>query len=88
GAALSSPFPADSFLTAQLSLVYVFPEFRGMGIGKELLERTVRLWSDKGYRWLLCASPLVPSTFAPVLHRAGFEEKGHLSVLDLASRID
>lgn len=85
GVSISSPFPEGSFLTAQLSIILVFPEYRGMGIGKELLERTVQLWAGKGYRWLVCASPLVPVTFAPVLQRAGFQEKGHVSVLDLTA---
>jgi len=84
GAACSVPLPEDSFLAAQITQIGVFPEFRGLGIGKELLSRSVDFWTEKGYRWLLCASPLVPPSFIPALHRAGFAEKGHVSVLDLA----
>ena len=84
GAAISAPLPAESFLCAQLSVIAVFPEFRGLGIGKELLSRTIEYWEGKGYRWLLFTSPIGPQVFFPVLHRSGFIEKGHVSVLDLS----
>lgn len=84
GVAISSPLPEGSFLSSQLTVLAVFPEFRGLGIGKELLSRTVSYWAAKGYRWLLFTSPVVPGLFLPVLHRMGFIEKGHVSVLDLS----
>ena len=83
GCAVSGPIPEESLLSAQLSLIVVFPEFRGLGIGKELLERTVTFWTEKGFRWLLFTSPIVPREFFPVLQRSGFTEKGHVSVLEL-----
>jgi ribosomal protein S18 acetylase RimI-like enzyme len=83
--ALSSPIPDGSFLSVQITFIAVYPEFRGMGIGKELLSRTVGYWTERGYRWILFTSPIVPSEFFPVLRRAGFTGKGHVSVLDLAS---
>jgi len=83
GCAVSAPMPAGSLLTAQLNVIAVSPEFRGLGIGKELLARTVDSWSKKGFRWLLFTSPIVPAVFFPVLHRTGFTEKGHVSVLSL-----
>lgn len=83
GCAVSAPMPAGSLLTAQLNVIAVYPEFRGLGIGKELLARTVDSWSKKGFRWLLFTSPIVPAVFFPVLHRTGFTEKGHVSVLSL-----
>lgn len=84
GAVVSAPIPEDSFLTAQLSAIAVYPEFRGLGLGKELLSRTIAYWRSRGYRWLLFTSPTVPRAFLPALHRAGFVERGHVSVLDLA----
>lgn len=84
GAAVSAPLPAGSFLTVQLSSIAVYPEYRGLGIGKELLERTIGWWADRGYRWMLFAAPVVPRSFLPVLERSGFTGKGHVSVLDLA----
>ncbi len=83
GCAISSPLPSNSVLSVHLTVISVYPEFRGLGIGKELLARTIDYWSKKGYRWLLFTSPVVPQVFFPVLHRAGFVEKGHVSVLDL-----
>lgn len=85
GLAESVPLPSDSFLSAQLSLIVVYPEFRGLGIGKELLSRTIEYWVSRGYRWLIVASPVTPSEFFPVLQRSGFVTKGHVSVMDLAS---
>ena len=84
GAAVSAPIPDGSFLSVQVTMVAVFPEYRGLGIGKELLARTISWWADKGYRWLLFTAPVVPRAFMPVLHRSGFTNKGHVSVLDLS----
>jgi ribosomal protein S18 acetylase RimI-like enzyme len=84
GVAVSKPIPVDSFLSVQLDTIAVYPEFRGLGIGKELLSRTIARWSGKGYRWLLFTNPVIPQSFQHVLHRSGFVEKGHISVLDLA----
>lgn len=84
GAAVSSPVPDGSFFSAQITVLGVYPEFRGMGIGKELLARTVAYWSEKGYRWLLFTCPVIPKMFQPVLHRAGFTEQGLFQVLDLS----
>ncbi|HNY21635.1 MAG TPA: UPF0158 family protein [Treponemataceae bacterium] len=84
GAAISMPIPEGSFLSALVSDIAVYPEFRGLGLGKELLSRTIAHWTAKGYRWLVFASPVVHPSFLQVLHRFGFVEKGHASVLDLA----
>jgi GNAT superfamily N-acetyltransferase len=84
GVARSAPVPEGSFLSAQITAVAVYPEFRGLGLGKELLARTVAHWRDRGYRWLVFAIPVVPPAFRPALHRAGFVERGHVSVIDLA----
>jgi GNAT superfamily N-acetyltransferase len=84
GAAFSVPIPEDSFLSAQITMIGVFPEYRGLGIGKELLAKTVEHWTDKGYRWLLFSSPVLPPEFDRVLHRVGFSPSGQISVLDLS----
>lgn len=84
GAAFSAPVPEGSFLSAQITMIGVFPEYRGLGIGKELLAKTVERWTAKGYRWLLFTSPVLPPEFARVLHRAGFAPSGQISVLDLS----
>lgn len=84
GVSRSAPVPAGSFLAAQITAVAVYPEFRGLGLGKELLARTVSHWRERGYRWLLFPIPIVPDAFRPALHRAGFVERGHVSVIDLA----
>ncbi|HKL86312.1 MAG TPA: GNAT family N-acetyltransferase [Treponemataceae bacterium] len=84
GAAISAPIPEGSFLSAQLIKILVYPEFRGLGIGKELLARTVTYWTEKKYRWLLFTTPVYPLVFDPVLLRSGFSRKGQVSVLDLS----
>ncbi len=82
--ASSAPYPSGGTRVVLLSVVAVCPEFRGMGIGKELLARTIGYWADRGFRWIVFAAPVVPPTFLPALHRAGFLQKGHVSVLDLS----
>ncbi len=84
GSAFSHPVPEGSLLSAQLVDLSVFPEYRGLGIGKELLSRTIQYWTSRGYRWLLFSPPVYPSAFEPVLIRSGFADKGHLHVLDLS----
>lgn len=84
GVAVSTPIPVGSFLSAQLLKIVVYPEFRGLGIGKELLSRTIVYWTEKKYRWLLFTTPVYPIAFDPVLLRSGFIKKGQISVLDLS----
>jgi len=84
GVAVSAPIPDGGVRVSQLVAVAVYPEFRGLGIGKELLSRTIGHWARGGFRWLLFSAPFMPEIFFPVLHRSGFIEKGHVSVLDLS----
>lgn len=82
----SCPVPRDNLLAAQISFIGVYPEFRGLGIAKELVSRTADLWASRGFRWLLAALPVLPPEFAASLGRMGFVQRGHLSALDLESR--
>ena len=84
GTALSTPIPVGSFFSAQLTTIAVLPEFRGLGIGKELLDRTILYWINKGYRWLLYTAPVIPSFFTKVIQQVGFIPQGRLWVLDLS----
>ncbi|HHU36399.1 MAG TPA: GNAT family N-acetyltransferase [Treponema sp.] len=84
GIAVSATLPESGVLCAHICVLFVLPSFRGMGIGKELLARTVAHWTILGFRWLVFSVSPIPKVFFPVLHRAGFIEKGHLSVLDLS----
>lgn len=86
--AVSAPLPESGILCAQICVLYVHPSYRGMGIGKELLSRTIAHWAGRGFRWLVFAVSPVPSAFFPALKRAGFEDKGHVSVLDLSESLD
>lgn len=85
GAAISSPVPEGSLLSAHISFIGVYPELRGLGLGKQLLTRTIAHWTAKGYRWLLFTPPYVQESFIPALERSGFELKGQIRVIDLAS---
>lgn len=84
GAAVSIPIPEGGLRVSQLVAIAVYPEFRGLGIGKELLSRTIGHWTQRGFRWLLFSAPFMPDIFVPVLRRSGFIDKGHVSVLDLS----
>lgn len=85
GIAVSRSLPSGSLLSAQLSVIGVYAEFRGLGVAKELVLRTVSHWAGKGCRWLVFASPLVPPSFMTSLARLGFSDRGHVSVLDLTA---
>lgn len=85
GVAISNPFPSGSFMSAQISIIIVFEEYRGMGLGKELLQRTISHWTQKGFRWLLCNTPLISEAFIAVMNRYGFVDRGQIFVLDLTT---
>lgn len=84
GLSVSASLPESGVLCSHICVLYVLPCFRGMGIGKELLSRTSAHWSGQGFRWLAFGVSPIPKVFFPVLQRAGFIEKGHISVLDLS----
>jgi len=88
GVAVSRSLPRDNLLAAQLSAIGVYPEFRGLGLGKELLSRTIETWTSRGCRWLVLAAPVVPAEFMQSLVRAGFVNRGHVSALDLSAGAD
>ncbi len=85
--AVSAPVPESGVHCVLVSVLFVLPSFRGMGIGKELLSRITAHWAGRGFRWILFSASPVPNSFFPVLHRAGFIEKGHVSVLDLSESV-
>lgn len=84
GCSISAPLPDDSLKTVQITLIFVYPEFRGLGIGKELLSRTIQNWAQREYHWLLLTCPFIPPIFRPTLQRTGFTEKGLVPVVALS----
>ncbi len=87
GLTVSCPLPDDSLLSAHITFIGVYPEYRGLGLGRELLSRTIRHWTEKGFRWLLFTNPVIPDLFLPVLDRFGFVSMGHMRALDLSKSV-
>jgi GNAT superfamily N-acetyltransferase len=83
--AVSCPSGEEGSRAVLLCALAVSPAYRGMGLGKELLDRTARHWARAGFRYLLISSPVVPPHFTQALQRRSFTQLGHVSVLDLSS---
>lgn len=84
GISFSQACPEQSVSVAQIPLIFVLPEYRGMGVAQALLEKTIELWTKKDFCWILGFSPLMPSFFEPLLQRLGFVKKDHLYILELS----
>ncbi|ULQ59006.1 GNAT family N-acetyltransferase [Brucepastera parasyntrophica] len=83
-ASTSAPIPKESSSSVHITWLGVLPEFRGLGIGTELLNRTVHYWGGMQYQWIIFSNPVMPVFFHSVLRRTGFSEKGSLLVLNLS----
>ena len=83
--ALSCPCNEEGSRVALLCALAVTPAYRGMGLGKDLLDRTARQWARAGFRYLIISSPVVPPHLVQALQRRSFTQLGHVSVLDLSS---
>lgn len=61
----------------------VLPEYRGLGLGKELLQRAASHAEQTGARALVFADPCVSSYFIAALERNGFRQTGLLYVKEI-----
>lgn len=69
--------------SANLAMLYVNPSFRGLGVGRTLLERGLQQVKESGIKWVFSANMLLPDNFISVLLRNGFEKNGSGYILNL-----
>ena len=66
-----------------LTNLYVPEHFRGLGIGSELLQMTMRELKNNGKKWLLLANLILPETIEPMLLKSGFQKTSSGFAADL-----
>lgn len=83
GACITFGYEEGAFHTAVISALYVEPCFRGLGIGKELINQSITELKNRGKRWILVPSVLISSFVAEMLLSCGFTQLGTGFVLSL-----
>ncbi|QTQ13391.1 GNAT family N-acetyltransferase [Treponema parvum] len=68
------PFPQGK--TVVLTSFFVLQNFRGLGIGKELLSLSLEDLQKRNIQWVIIANIVIPDIMIPLLHRFGFEKTG------------
>jgi GNAT superfamily N-acetyltransferase len=66
-----------------ITLLYVKPEFRGLGIARELINRSSAAQIKAGAVLTVCTNTIVPEHFISVLRKTGFKDCGSAFVLYL-----
>ena len=76
-------FDNSSSNAAIVTMFFVLPNCRGLGVGKELLAFALHELKKKNIRWIIIPELFIPSTFTKVLHRSGFEKTSIGFTVDL-----
>jgi len=80
--------PPEADKTVVLTSFMVLENFRGLGIGKELLSLSLTSLQKHGKQWVIIANTIIPDSMIPLLNRSGFKRIGSGFVADLVERKD
>lgn len=83
GTCISFGFGQEATHTAVISAIYVEPAFRGLGIGKELVNQCIMGLKKRGIKWVLVPSVLISPFVVEMLLSCGFTQLGTGFVLSL-----
>lgn len=75
-------YPSHARETLLLTSFFVLGRYRGLGIGKKLLEQCALQVQEKGIRWIILADPIIPVFLQTCLTRIGFVSSGGGYILD------
>lgn len=71
-------------LTHWIAVLYVWPRYRGMGIGEALVRHVIGLAQAENARLLYCKPRQHETRILELLHKLGFQERGELeTILDV-----
>ena len=87
GCILFSCCPLSAKKTVLLTDFFVIKNFRGLGIGQELLRKGLSGLREQGIQWVLLANTVIPKTMEPLLFRMGFERLGSGFMVDLYKEV-
>ncbi len=79
----TSPVIPGSIKTVMLPSLYVVKKYRGLGLGRQLLATCLSHLLERGTRWAIISSLIIPEQFVPVLLQNGFSQSGTGFILDL-----
>lgn len=68
--------PNKSAKIVTMSAFFVLQNFRGLGIGKSLLSKSLDFLQKRKIQWILIANIIVPDAMIPLLTQFGFEKLG------------
>lgn len=83
GCILFSPCLKNAPDTVLLTSFFVQKKYRGLGIGRELLEQALTELKNRHFKWVLIANTIIPETITPLLLRTGFKQIGSGYIADL-----
>ncbi len=84
GCILVSRCPSSARKTVALTDFFVLQNFRGLGIGKELLSECYAGLKRQGIQWFLIANTIVPESMEQMLAQWGFKKLGSGFLADLS----
>ncbi len=87
GCLLLSFCPSSAVKTVAVTDFFVRQDFRGLGIGDELMSKTFADCKERGIRWILISNLIVPDAMQPLLVRHGFDSLGSGYLLDVLKTV-
>ena len=83
GCLLFSFCPPTARTTVALTDFFVLQDYRGLGIGEELLSKSLPMLKGRGIQWVLISNTIVPEPMERLLERFGFDRLGSGYLADL-----
>lgn len=77
------PVIPGSMKTVLIRSLYVTKKYRGLSLGRQLLSTCLTSLLERGARWVIISSLIMPDQFIPVLLQNGFSQSGTGFILDL-----
>ena len=83
GCITASPLLQNQELIVMITSLFVPEQFRGLGIGTELIDMCISRLTDCGKTWVIIPSTIAPDILQPLLTRTGFRKISSGYILSL-----
>lgn len=83
GCLLFSFCPPSAKTTVALTDFFVLQDYRGLGIGEELLSKCLPMLKGRGIQWILISNTIIPDSMEHLFERFGFRRLGSGYLADL-----
>ena len=83
GCILFSSCPSSAKKTVVVTDFFVFQNYRGLGIGKELFQKCLEKAKNSGIQWVLFSNTIIPESMEHLLSQFSFEKLGSGYIVDL-----